>query len=105
MTVVEAIVKWLKEARINKISTDSLPGQSVAYGIAKAPTQNVKTFVSGRRIYTDYYDFLARLDSKTDAERVNNHNSWRNCLSGYMSRMYRSCTRSFRNILSAVIYR
>ena len=48
MTVVEAIVKWLKEARINKISTDALPGQSVAYGIAKAPTQNVKTFVSGR---------------------------------------------------------
>lgn len=73
MTVVEAIVKWLKEARINKISTDALPGQSVAYGIAKAPTQNVKTFVSGRKIYTDYYDFLARLDSKTDAERVNNH--------------------------------
>lgn len=73
MTVVEAIVKWLKEARINKISTDALPGQSIAYGIAKAPTQNVKTFVSGRKIYTDYYDFLARLDSKTDAERVNNH--------------------------------
>ena len=73
MTVVEAIVKWLKEARINKISTDALPGQSIAYGIAKVPTQNVKTFVSGRKIYTDHYYFLARLDSKTDAERVNNH--------------------------------
>lgn len=73
MTVVEAVVKWLKGAEINRISTDALSGQSVAYGIAKAPIQNVKTFISGRKIYTDYYDFLARLDSKTDAERVNNH--------------------------------
>lgn len=73
MTVVEAIVKWFKDAEISKINTDALPGQSVAYGIAKAPTQNIKTYISGRRIYTDYYDFLARLDSKTDAERVNNH--------------------------------
>lgn len=73
MTVVEAIVKWLKEARINKISTDALPGQSVAYGIAKEPVQNVKIFISGRKVYTDYYEFLARLDSKTDTERTNNH--------------------------------
>ena len=73
MTVVEAIVKWFRGAKISKINTDALQGQSVAYGIAKAPTQNIKTYISGRRTYTDYYDFLARLDSKTDAERVNNH--------------------------------
>ena len=42
MTVVEAIVKWLKEASINRISTDALPGQSVAYGIAKEPVQKRK---------------------------------------------------------------
>ncbi len=73
MTVVEAIVNWLRQFNISKISTDALPGQSVAYGITKAPVQNVKTYLSGRKIYTDYYDFMARLDSKTDAERMNNH--------------------------------
>lgn len=73
MTVVEAIVNWLGQFNISKINTDALPGQSVAYGIAKEPVQNVRTFISGRKEYTDYYEFLARLDSKTEAERNNNH--------------------------------
>lgn len=73
MTVVEAIINWLGQFNISKISTDALPGQSVAYGIAKEPVQNVRTYISGRKVCTDYYEFLARLDSKTEAERNNNH--------------------------------
>ncbi len=73
MTVVESIIKWFASFNINDIDTDALGGQSASYGIAKEPVQNVKTYISGRKVYTDYYEFLARLDSKTDAERNNNH--------------------------------
>lgn len=73
MTVVESIIKWFASFNINDIDTDALGGQSASYGIAKEPVQQVKTYLSGKKLYTDYYDFLVRLDSKTDTERSSNH--------------------------------
>ena len=79
MTVSEAIIKWLKEFnpaeywKMKKIDTEQQSPHVDSYSLAKEPVQNVKTYLSGRKVYTDHYTIQARLSSETDADRIDNN--------------------------------
>lgn len=75
MTVSESIIEYLRECeeKIKSVDTDSLKGTSISYGLKKEPSQNIKHYLSGRKIYTEYYEFTARMDNKTNPERISNN--------------------------------
>ncbi len=72
MTISESIIKWLQEFDIGSISTD-IQKADIGYSLAKEPIQNIKTYLSGRKEYTDHYTIRARLPSQTDADRIANN--------------------------------
>lgn len=74
MTISESIIKFLEafEGGIKRVDTDSLRSEPVSYGLMKEPSQNVKAYLSGKKTYTDYYQFAARFNSKTDTDRIKN---------------------------------
>lgn len=88
MTVSKAIINWLKEFNlkdywgIEKVGTD-LMRQDVDYALVKEPVRNVKRFISGTEIITEHYQFLARLDSYTDADSEDN-DVWMDALSEWI---------------------
>lgn len=77
MTVSEAIVNWLKTFKseehpaMKHIDTDFMHG-NVDYVLMKEPVQNVKKFISGTEIHTEYYQFRARLPAQTNDDAVDN---------------------------------
>jgi len=79
MTVSEAIIKWLmtfdpaERQKMKNIHTDVQPAEVDAYSLVKEPVQNVKTFISGKKVFTDHYMIRARLSSLEDTERVENN--------------------------------
>lgn len=79
MTVSEAIIKWLKEFnpteywKIKKIDTEQQSPNVDSYSLVKEPVQNVKKYLSGRKVYTDHYTFQARLSSSTNEDRIDNN--------------------------------
>ena len=79
MTVSEAIIKWLKEFnpteywKMKKIETEQQSPHVDSYSLAKEPVQNVKTYLSGKKVYTDHYTFRARLSSSTPEDRIDNN--------------------------------
>ena len=79
MTVSEAIIKWLKEFnqaeywKMKKIDTEQQSPHVDSYSLAKEPVQNVKTYLSGKKVYTDHYTFRARLSSSTPEDRIDNN--------------------------------
>lgn len=76
MTVVESIIQFLgKYETENRIGVDKLESQTVSYSLMKAPQENVQYYISGTEIHTDYYQLMARLDAKSEAERIAN-NAW-----------------------------
>lgn len=78
MTVSGAIIEWLKGFDsadywiINQINTDIQGPKVNSYSLVKEPTKNVKSYVSGRKVYTEHYMFQARLSTNEDIERVEN---------------------------------
>lgn len=78
MTVSDSIITWLKRftaeglERIRTIDTDALKATSASYGLIKDPQENIKHYMSGRELHTDYYQFSARLGSETNMDRADN---------------------------------
>lgn len=78
MTVSEAIIKWLYEFNSEKywnmpqIDTDIQGPKVDSFSLAKEPVQNVKSYLSGKKVYTGHYMICARLSSNMDADRVDN---------------------------------
>ena len=73
MTVSESIIKWLQEFKIGRIDTDIQKADKDRYSLAKEPVQDIKSYLSGRKEYTDHYTIRARLSSLTDADRIANN--------------------------------
>ena len=79
MTVSEAIIKWLNEFnpaeywKMKKIDTEQQSPHVDSYSLAKEPVQNVKPYLSGKKVYTDHYTFRARLSSSTPEDRIDNN--------------------------------
>lgn len=79
MTVSESIISWLQEFDsaehdgINRIDTEQQSSKVDSYSIVRAPVQNVKSYLSGKKVYTDHYTFQARLSSQTDPDRIDNN--------------------------------
>lgn len=78
MTVSESIIKWLKSFdpaeywKMKKIDTDIQSAKADSYTLIKEPVQNVKSYVSGRKVYTDHYMIMARLPSQNNTDRIEN---------------------------------
>lgn len=79
MTVSEAIISWLKTFNpadywnMKNIDTDLQSAEVDTYSLAKEPTQNVKSYLSGKKVYTDHYTIQARLSSQSNSERIENN--------------------------------
>lgn len=79
MTVSEAIINWLEtfsidsQRKLKCIDTDIQSTTVESYSLVKEPVQNIKTYISGKKNYTDYYMIQARLASQTDSERMENN--------------------------------
>lgn len=78
MTISQSIIAWLKrfEAegldRIKSVDTDALKAVSASYGLMKAPEENIKKYLSGKEVHTEYYQFAARLDAQENNDRIDN---------------------------------
>lgn len=79
MTVSEAVIKWLKTFepeeywKIKNIDTDIQNARVDTYSLVREPVQNMKHYMSGKKVYTDYYMIQARLASNDNADRTDNN--------------------------------
>lgn len=77
MTVSQALIKWLYgygNIEINeRIETDILASQTMAYALYKEPTATVESFIDGSQMRTEYYTFLARRNTQVESERQDNN--------------------------------
>lgn len=79
MTVSEAIIQWLMTFdsseywKMNQIDTEQQSPTVDSYSLVRAPVQNVKNYLSGRKVYTDHYTIHARLSNQSDADRIDNN--------------------------------
>lgn len=78
MTVSESIINWLKNFQMDTgqamgmINTDIQEKEEYTYSLIKEPVQNVKTYISGGKVFTDHYMLQARLPSYLNVERIEN---------------------------------
>lgn len=73
MTVSKAIIEWLKGFNsLDKINTDIQGPKVDTFAVVKEPVKNVKTFISGKKIYTEHYMIQARLSSSDELDRADN---------------------------------
>lgn len=87
MTVLQAIIKWLKTfspENMKYIDTDVMHAD-VDYALTKEPTKNVKKFISGTEIHTEHYQIRARLPSQTNTECIEN-NEWLESLTKWIEK-------------------
>lgn len=79
MTVSEAIIKWLKTfnpeeyRKMDSIDTDIQAAEVETYSLVKEPVQNVKAYMSEKKVYTDHYMIQARLSSNNNTDRIENN--------------------------------
>lgn len=73
MTVSEGIITWLREFKPKKIDTDIQRAGTGRYSLAKEPVQNVKSYLSGKKEYTDHYTFCACMPNQENAECIDNN--------------------------------
>lgn len=79
MTVSESIIEWLKtfssveHGNMEQIDTERQSPEVDSYSIVRAPVQNVKHYLSGKKEYTDHYALQARLSNQSDADRIDNN--------------------------------
>lgn len=77
MTVSSAIIKWLKTFdpaeywKMKRIDTDLMHGD-VEYALVKEPVRNMKSYLSGKKVITDHYMILARLQSQSNTDCIDN---------------------------------
>lgn len=69
MTISKYIVDFLKEIGGIEIDTNHMQDGSDQYGLFKSPSRNKNDFNDGSYEVTEFYQFLARFDSVSDAER------------------------------------
>lgn len=78
MTVSEAIISWLKTFSVDEnwsmsqIDTDLQGSLVETYSLVRAPTQSIKEYLSGKKVYTDQYTLQAHLPVQSDLERMDN---------------------------------
>lgn len=78
MTASEAIISWLEtfssgeDRSMGQIDTDLQGSLVEKYSLVRAPTQSIKEYLSGKKVYTDQYTFQAQLSVQSDAERMDN---------------------------------
>lgn len=77
MTVSKAIIKWLEGFNseynsLAKINTDIQGPKVDTFALVKEPVKNVKSYISGKKVYTEHYMIQARLASGDDLDRVDN---------------------------------
>lgn len=78
MTVSEAIIKWLKEfgtatRKMKTIDTDVQGTEEYTYSLVKEPVQNVKSYLSGKKVFTSHYMIQARLPIQYNNDRISNN--------------------------------
>jgi len=73
MTIAESLIAWLGTFQSDRMDTDILRPGDIRYALAKEPTQNVKSYLSGRKEYTDHYTILARLPTANSEECTDNN--------------------------------
>lgn len=69
MTISKYIVDFLKSFSKIKVDTNHVKDGSDQYGLFKSPSRDKKDFLDTSYEITEYYQFLARLDSVSDTER------------------------------------
>ena len=76
MTITEAIKQWLYEfpnIEVNeRINTEVLPAEAIAYALARNPNNQVSTFADGSQLHDDYYTFFIRQYSQLQSELKSN---------------------------------
>ena len=78
MTVAESIINWLygfnseEYWNMPKIDTDLQGAKVDSFSLVREPIQNVKSYLSGKKVYTEHYMVRARLSTCLDIERVEN---------------------------------
>lgn len=78
MTVSKAIISWLQGFnhsdywKMKRIDTDIQSAQVDSYALLKEPIRNVKSYINGKKEYTEHYTLLARLSSQENREREDN---------------------------------
>lgn len=102
MTVSDSIISWLKGYENNRIDTGIQSDSVMSYALSKEPTVNVKRYVSGREVHTEYYQFTARLDTQTNSDRVDN-GAWFEDLESWISEKNKEG--NFPNITDATVSR
>ena len=76
MTVSEEIIRWLKQfdnRKLKTIDTDIQGTENYSYSLVKEPIQNVKSYLTGKKVYTDHYMIQARLPIRYNTDRVKNN--------------------------------
>lgn len=69
MTISKYIVDFLNMIGGIEIDTNHVQDGSDQYGLFKSPSRNKKDFNDGSYEVTEFYQFLARLDSVSETER------------------------------------
>lgn len=74
MTISESLINWLLQydTDVDGIDTDIISASTTSYALSKEPIINTKRYLSGAVQKTEYYQFTARLDSQTNADRKDN---------------------------------
>ncbi len=76
MTVSSALKQWLYNfpsiAIDERIDTELLQANPVAYAMAKEPTTEIESFVDGSQLRTEYYMFNVRQSVQEEAKRISN---------------------------------
>ena len=88
MTVIEGIINFLGGYEKERIGVDKLESRTVSYSLMKAPQENVKYYINGVEIHTNYYQLMARLDAKSEQERIAN-NAWGQGIAEWISQKNR----------------
>lgn len=79
MTVSESIIEWLRTFdpkeywKMKNIDTDIQNAKVDTYSLVKEPVQNVKCYMSGKKLYTEHYMIQARMSSNCNADRIDNN--------------------------------
>jgi hypothetical protein len=69
MTISKAITQWLKGYENINIETNHIKDGSDTYGLFKSPNRNVKLFNDYTQEITEYYQFMAKQSSVSNADR------------------------------------
>lgn len=76
MTVAQALKQWLYSFSgieiDERIDTEILEANPVAYAMAKEPTTEIESFIDGSQLRTEYYMFNVRQSIQEEVKRITN---------------------------------